>query len=359
MVVDRNAEAPRAPRHRRADPAHADNAEPLAVNPVAQQRRRRPAEPAAGAHQALALDEPARDREDERHGHVGRVARQHARRVGDHDAPLMRGREVDMVHARAEARQQLEAGAGGFQALRVDAVGHGRHQHVRPAHGVEQFGAVPLPVAVVQLGAEQLHHPRLHRVRELARDDDERFGPGGHGPGAYGPVAQDGKAPKAPRPAMRETGTLPSMPKRSSKPRERSPPRGRLRRPRSGRSLFRSGAEITVPDFRSVRLSKAFGGGEEHLGPGGRGMDPKELEIRVLHELTAAATHRFLRCSEASGLDTDPDSCCEASLLTRSPPRILVPSRFLLVDAEFSCQSPNHMRVTSTDSSGVHRTGDR
>ena len=33
------------------------------------------------------------------------------------------------------------------------------------------------------------------------------------------------------------------MPKRSSKPRERSPPRGRSRRPRSGRSPFRSGPE--------------------------------------------------------------------------------------------------------------------
>jgi len=32
------------------------------------------------------------------------------------------------------------------------------------------------------------------------------------------------------------------MPKRSSKPRERSPPRGRLRRPRSGRRPFRPGA---------------------------------------------------------------------------------------------------------------------
>ena len=89
MIVDLQAEGAGAARHRLADAAHADDAEPLAPDAVAEHPGRRPAGPfaVAGEH-GRALGEPARHREDQRHGHVGGVFGEHARRVGDGDAAL-------------------------------------------------------------------------------------------------------------------------------------------------------------------------------------------------------------------------------------------------------------------------------
>ena len=105
------------------------------------------------------------------------------------------------------------------------------------------------------------------------------------GPGAYGPVAQDGKAPKARRPAMRETGTVPSMPKRSSKPRERSPPRGRLRSPRFGKAPSGPGPKppprISAPSGcrrRSVRAQRLGYACRWSMTSGGPGNAPPGLQ---------------------------------------------------------------------------------
>ena len=93
VIVDLQAEGARAPRHRLADAAHADDAEPLAPDAVAEHPGRRPAGPILVRGQHLgAFDQPARHRQDQRHGHVGGVLGQHARRIGDGDAALNRGR---------------------------------------------------------------------------------------------------------------------------------------------------------------------------------------------------------------------------------------------------------------------------
>ena len=75
----------------------------------AQHRRRTPAGPLAGAHHALALAHASRRRQHQRHGHVGGVLGQHARRVGDGDAALAGGVEIDMVDAGAERGDQLQS----------------------------------------------------------------------------------------------------------------------------------------------------------------------------------------------------------------------------------------------------------
>jgi len=96
VIVDREAEAARAPRHRRADPAHAENAQALAGDAVAEHPGRAPAQPLARVGDALALDQPPRHREDQRHGHVGGILGQHARRVRHGDAARIGGLDIDM-----------------------------------------------------------------------------------------------------------------------------------------------------------------------------------------------------------------------------------------------------------------------
>ena len=91
VIVDLQAEGVRAARHRLADPAHADDAEPFAADAMAEHPGRRPARPVlALGEDRGALDQPPRHRQDQRHGHVGGVFGQDLRRVGDGDAARMR-----------------------------------------------------------------------------------------------------------------------------------------------------------------------------------------------------------------------------------------------------------------------------
>ena len=176
VVVDLQAEGAGAARHRLADAAHADDAEPLAPDAVAEHPGRRPAGPFALAGEHVgALGQPPRHRQDQRHGHVGGVLGEDARRVGHGDAALDRGGDVDVVDAVAEIRDQLEPVAGLAQHGVVDAVGDGRHQHVGGLDRLDQLRLRHRLVVGVELRVEQLAHADLDRVRQLARDHDERL----------------------------------------------------------------------------------------------------------------------------------------------------------------------------------------
>jgi hypothetical protein len=76
----------------------------------------------------------------QRHHHVGGVVGHHARRVRHQDAPLPRGRDVDMVHARAVIRDQLQPVARLPQHARVDPVGDAGHQNIGPVHRATSSG---------------------------------------------------------------------------------------------------------------------------------------------------------------------------------------------------------------------------
>ena len=181
VVVDRQAEGLGAARHRGADAAHADDAEPLAPDAPAEHPGRRPAGPFAVVGQCVgAFDQPARHGENQPHRHVGRVFGQHVRRVGDGDAFLAGRSDVDVVDAVAEIGDQLEVFAGSGDQRLVYPVGDGRHQHVGFLHRRRQLLARHRLVVDVQARVEQLAHARLDRVRQFARDDDERLFLAGH-----------------------------------------------------------------------------------------------------------------------------------------------------------------------------------
>ena len=59
-----------------------------------------------------ALDEAARHRENQRHGHVGRVLGEDAGRIGDGDGAAERRGDVDIVDAIAEIGDELHLLAG-------------------------------------------------------------------------------------------------------------------------------------------------------------------------------------------------------------------------------------------------------
>ena len=176
VIVDLQAEGARPAGHGLADAAHADDAEALAADAVAEHPGRRPARPAlAFGEDRCALDQPPRHRENQRHGHVGGVFGQHFRRVGHRDAARMRRRDVDIVDAVAEIGDHAQLAVGMLEHLLVDHVGDGRHQHVGGADRVRDLFRRHRRIVEIQPRVEQLAHPGLDRVRQLAGDDDERF----------------------------------------------------------------------------------------------------------------------------------------------------------------------------------------
>ncbi len=176
VVVDLQAEGAGAARHRLADPSHADDAQAFSPDAVAEHPGRRPAAPRlVVAQHGGALGEAARHGEDERHGHVGGILGEDTGRVGHGDAAAERGRDVDMVNAVAVIGDQLELVAGLAQDRGIDAIGHGRHQHVGTLHGIGELGRGHGLVVEVEARVEQLAHAGLDAVRQLARDDDQRL----------------------------------------------------------------------------------------------------------------------------------------------------------------------------------------
>ena len=127
-----------------------------------------------GPHHALARAHAPRRRQHQRHRHVGGVLGQYARRVGDGDAAMARGIEIDVIDAGAERGDQLEPRAGLAQHAAVDAVGDDRHQHVG-CFTASTSCAPSAAVVGVQPGVEQLHQRRFDRIGQRAGDDHQRL----------------------------------------------------------------------------------------------------------------------------------------------------------------------------------------
>ena len=91
------------------------------------------------------------------------------------------GGDVDVVDAGAEVGDQLQLLAGRGDDAGVDAVGDGRHQHVGARHRRGQARRRQRRVVEIELGVEQLAHPRLHRIGEFAACHDDFRLADGHG----------------------------------------------------------------------------------------------------------------------------------------------------------------------------------
>jgi hypothetical protein len=116
---------------------------------------------------------PPRHGQDQRHGHVGGVFGQNLWRVGDGDAARMRGLDIDIVDAVAEIGDQAQLAVGLVDDVGGDVVGDGRNQHVGGARGFRDLVGRHRRVVEIDPRVEQLAHPRLDRIRQLARYHDE------------------------------------------------------------------------------------------------------------------------------------------------------------------------------------------
>src|SRR6188474_2002593 len=114
VIVDLEPEGLGSPSYRLANSSHADDAEPLAKDAMAEHPSRRPAMPfaVASTKDGRALGQAPRYRNDQRHGHVGSVLGQHAWRIGNDDRAVPRSLEVDIVDAGPELSDELEVGPG-------------------------------------------------------------------------------------------------------------------------------------------------------------------------------------------------------------------------------------------------------
>jgi hypothetical protein len=106
---------------------------------------------------------------------VGGVLGQDAGRVGDGDAALDGGGDVDIVDAVAEIGDQLELLAGFAQHRGVDAVGDGGNQHIGGLHRLLQLGVAHRRVVVIEADVEKLAHAQLDAVGQFACDNNQRF----------------------------------------------------------------------------------------------------------------------------------------------------------------------------------------
>jgi hypothetical protein len=108
--VDLQAEGAAPARHRLADAAHADDAEPLSADAMAEHPGRRPARPVlAFGEDRGALDQPPRHRQDSAMVMSAVSSVENLRRIGHGDAARNRGGNVDIVDAVAEIGDQLAA----------------------------------------------------------------------------------------------------------------------------------------------------------------------------------------------------------------------------------------------------------
>ncbi len=170
--MDLQAERLGPARDRLADAAHADDAEALAGEAAAHHPGRRPAIELAAFHDLHALVQAARHGEDQRHGDIGSIVGQHARRVGHGDAALHGAGDINVVHPGPELGDQAQLLAGPGHQAPVDPVGHRRHQHVGGLHRLGELFGRQRDVCLVQSGVEQFFHPQFHRRRQLAGYDD-------------------------------------------------------------------------------------------------------------------------------------------------------------------------------------------
>ena len=106
---------------------------------------------------------------------VGGILGQHPGRVGNGNAFVGGGLDVDIVHAGAEIGDQFEVGSGLRDQRRVDAVGNGGNQDIGGGHGFGQLCRRHRRVVIVQPRVEQFAHARFHRFGQLAGDDDKRL----------------------------------------------------------------------------------------------------------------------------------------------------------------------------------------
>jgi len=166
-VENPHVEAARALRQCETDAAEPDDAQRLVVDVGAHQQRRRPPFVFAAAHVAVGLDDAPRDRHQQHPGQVGGRVVEYAGGVGDRNAALGRGRDIDVVVADGVVGDELQLRIAVHQhgINRVDQLAQ---QDVAPRRAFPQLVACQRPVVGIdsQLGDfVRLLEPPHHCLR--------------------------------------------------------------------------------------------------------------------------------------------------------------------------------------------------
>ncbi len=177
VIVDRQAEGLGAAGDRGADAAHADDAEPLAPDAAAEHPGRRPAGPFAVARSStLAPSASRRGTASISAMVMSAVSSVSTFGVLVTVMPFLAAAATSMLSTplpKLAISLRFVAGLG--DQRRVDPVGDGRHQHVGFLDRRDQLRLRHRPVVDIQPRVEQFAHAGFDRIRQLARDDDERL----------------------------------------------------------------------------------------------------------------------------------------------------------------------------------------
>ena len=162
---DAHAERAGADGDELADAAEAEHAERLALDLDAAELR---ALPLAGGERRVRLRDVAGEREHQRDGVLGRGDHVGLRRVGDDDAALGRGGDVDVVDADAGAADHLQV-VGALDQLGVELRRRADQDPVVGADALQQLLAAPVGA---EIDVEALAQHVDAGVGDLLRDED-------------------------------------------------------------------------------------------------------------------------------------------------------------------------------------------
>ncbi len=157
VIVHLHAERLGTACQRLTDPPHADDTQSLAMQFAATHPCRGPAlELTVGDHIGP-LNDPATDRQDQRHGDIGCIFGQDTRCVGHDNLAGHRSLDIDMVDTGPEISDQFQLLTGTIDQIGINTVCNRRHQHIGPLHARRQRRQI-------QLGVEKFAHSRFNRV---------------------------------------------------------------------------------------------------------------------------------------------------------------------------------------------------
>ena len=151
----------------------ADDAQLLAAELAAEHEIERPAFPAVGANQPVSFGDPPGHAQNHRPGQLGDRFGQHIGRVGDDDAALPGGGDVDVVVAHGDVGHDLQRCAG-IHDLTVDSVGENSDQGVLVGDALLQLLARNPAVAVVEIDVASLGQPGEHGGGNLSGQKNAR-----------------------------------------------------------------------------------------------------------------------------------------------------------------------------------------
>ena len=173
-------------RKRSADAAEADDADGFAGDFGADHMRRPPAAPFAGTQLAFPFPAAARYGQQQQHGDVGGAVGQYARRIGDDDALLLGGSDVDVIEADSEIAEDFRPDSIALEKRSRQSVGNGRQHRIIGQQSRAQLPGIESDIIQIERRIEAFGKYGLNCRRPAPGDENTGSGHAASSPAKMG-----------------------------------------------------------------------------------------------------------------------------------------------------------------------------